>query len=247
MTDPVTISLIAATFLMAGCVKGVIGLGLPTISLAVLTATIGLHPAMGLMLAPSLVTNVWQAVVGGNGKAIIARIWPFLTMATVGVWFGAWFLTRVEVSVLSALLGALLIAYALVGLGGVRFTVPESRERWVGPIIGAVNGVLTGMTGSFAVPGIPYLQALGLPRDRLVQAMGMLFTASTLALAVSLGGKQLLSAELGLISVAAVVPACIGMIIGRRARRKIPETVFRRTFYLALVALGGVIIYRSVI
>jgi hypothetical protein len=247
MTDPVTISLIAATFLIAGCVKGITGLGLPTISLAVLTATIGLHPAMGLMLAPSLVTNVWQALVGGNGRAIVKRIWPFLTMATVTVWFGAGALTRLDVSLLSALLGALLIAYALVGLGGVRFSIPESREPWAGPIIGAINGVLTGMTGSFAVPGIPYLQALGLPRDMLVQAMGMLFTASTVALAVSLGGKHLLTAELGIISVAAVVPACIGMILGRRARRKIPETAFRRLFYLALVVLGGVIIVRSFI
>jgi uncharacterized membrane protein YfcA len=246
MLDSVTISLIAATFLVAGGVKGVIGLGLPTISLAVLTAAIGLHPAMALMLAPSFVTNVWQAVVGGNFKAIIARIWPFLTMATVTIWFGAAALTRIDVSYLSALLGALLVAYALVGLGGTRFRMSESRERWAGPLFGAINGILTGMTGSFAVPGIPYLQALGLPRDLLVQAMGMLFTASTVALAVSLGGKHMLTVELGAISAAAVIPACIGMIIGRRARRKIPETMFRRIFYLALIALGGYIIVRSV-
>jgi uncharacterized protein len=245
MSDPVTISLIAATFLVAGGVKGIIGLGLPTISLALLTATIGLHPAMAMMLAPSLVTNVWQAVVGGNGKAIIARIWPFLTMATVTVWFGAEFLTRVDVSLLSALLGALLIAYALIGLIGVKFAISGSRERWAGPVVGAINGVFTGMTGSFAVPGIPYLQALGLPRDMLIQAMGMLFTASTVALAVSLGGKNLLTTELGIISAAAVIPACIGMMIGQRARRKIPEALFRRIFYLALIVLGGYIIARS--
>lgn len=245
MTDPVTISLIAATFLFAGCIKGVIGLGLPTISLAILTATLGLHPAMAMMLAPSLVTNVWQAMVGGNGRAILRRTWPFLTMATITVWFGVGVLAQTDASLLSALLGALLIAYAVIGLSGVRFAISCPRERWAGPLVGAVNGVFTGMTGSFAVPGIPYLQALGLPRDMLIQAMGMLFTASTIALAISLGGKNLLTAELGAISVAAVVPACIGMVIGQRARRKIPEALFRRIFYLALIVLGAYIIARS--
>jgi uncharacterized protein len=247
MMDPVTISLIAATFLVAGAVKGVIGLGLPTISLAVLTATLGLQPAMALMLAPSFVTNLWQAMVGGNGKAILRRIWPFLAMATVTVWLGVGVLTRVDVALLSALLGALLIVYAAVGLGGVRFSIEGSREIWAGPVIGAVNGIFTGMTGSFAVPGIPYLQALGLPRDMLVQAMGMLFTASTIALALSLGGENLVSAEIGLASVVAVIPACIGMVAGRWARQRIPEALFRKIFYLALIALGGYIILRSFI
>ncbi len=247
MMDPVTISLIAATCLVAGAVKGVIGLGLPTISLTVLTATLGLQPAMALMLAPSFVTNVWQAMVGGNGKLIVRRIWPFLAMAAVTVWLGVGVLTRVDVAWLSALLGALLIVYAVVGLGGVRFSIDKSREVWAGPVIGAVNGIFTGMTGSFAVPGIPYLQALGLPRDMLVQAMGMLFAASTIALALSLGSKNLLSAEIGLMSVVAIVPACIGMVVGRRARQKISEALFRKIFYLALIVLGGYIIVRAFI
>jgi uncharacterized protein len=75
--------------------------------------------------------------------------------------------------------------------------------------------------------------------------MGMLFTASTVALALSLGGKNLLTAELGVVSATAVIPACIGMVIGRRVRRNIPEAAFRRMFYLALIVLGGVIIIRS--
>ena len=39
-----------ATFLLAGTVKGVIGLGLPTVSLAILTVAIDLPNAMALSL-----------------------------------------------------------------------------------------------------------------------------------------------------------------------------------------------------
>jgi len=247
MPDPVTLVVVALTFLLAGLVKGVIGLGLPTISLALLTAAIGLPQAMALLLAPSFVTNLWQAVVGGNGRAILARLWPFLAMAGLTVWLGAAALARLEVALLSALLGLLLVAYALASLSGWRFTVRREQEPWLGPLLGTINGVLTGMTGSFVVPGVLYLQALGLPRDQLVQAMGILFTVSTGALAVALGGHDLLSAELGVVSGAAVLPAVLGMVLGQRLRRGLPERRFRQIFFLALLALGTLIMVRSLL
>ncbi|NQV61338.1 MAG: TSUP family transporter, partial [Alphaproteobacteria bacterium] len=101
MFDPLTILVVLATFLLAGTVKGVIGLGLPTISLALLTVAIDLPSAMALLLLPSFVTNLWQAVVGGAGRAILRRLWPFLLMATVTIWLGAMALTRVDLSLLS--------------------------------------------------------------------------------------------------------------------------------------------------
>ena len=82
LTDPLLLALVAATFLLAGAVKGVIGMGLPTVSLAILTATVGLHAAMALMVVPSFVTNLWQAMVGGHGRAILARLGAFVWETT---------------------------------------------------------------------------------------------------------------------------------------------------------------------
>ncbi|HEX2257368.1 MAG TPA: sulfite exporter TauE/SafE family protein [Afifellaceae bacterium] len=245
MTDPFVIILIGATFLVAGIVKGVVGLGLPTVSLALLTATLGLQPAMALLLAPSFVTNLWQALIGGHGRAILARTWPFLLAATVTIWVGAQALTRVDVALLSALLGMVLVVYAAAGLTGPQLAVPRPWEVWAGPLVGTANGLLTGMTGSFVVPGVMYLQAIGLPRDMLVQAMGMLFAASTVGLAVALGGQQLLTAELGALSVAAILPAVIGMALGQRLRRRVPEARFRKLLLAALAALGLFIIAKA--
>lgn len=236
--DLYVVILIAVTFLLAGLVKGVIGLGLPTVSLALLTATLGLPQAMALLLVPSFATNLWQAASGGNGLAIIRRHWPFFAMATMTVWIGALALTRLEASLLSGLLGLLLILYSVVNLAGMRMTIPASQQVWLGSAFGAANGVLTGMTGSFVVPGVMYLQAIGLSRDVLVQAMGILFTLSTLALAVALGGNGLLDAELGLLSAAALLPAIGGMVIGQAARGRLSETMFRRVLFLALLAMG---------
>lgn len=242
MFDALTIAAIAGTFLLAGTVKGVIGLGLPTVSLALLTVVLGLPQAMALLLVPSFVTNVWQALVGGNTRAIVQRIWPFLLMATVTVWIGATALTRVDVSLLSALLGGLLMVYALVNLAGFRLVISTRQELWAGPLIGTANGILTGMTGSFVVPGVLFLQAIGLSRDMLIQAMGMLFTVSTLALAAALQGNGLLTNQLGILSVAALVPAIVGMVFGQRIRQRLSEDLFRRVFFVSLLVLGVYIV-----
>ena len=125
--------------------------------------------------------------------------------------------------------------------------ISVSQERWAGPLIGTANGVLTGMTGSFVVPGVMFLQAIGLPRDMFIQSMGVLFTASTIALAIALGGNNLLNAELGTISAFALAPAIVGMVIGQRVRRMLSETVFRQVFFISLTALGAYIIIRALV
>ena len=193
---------------------------------------------MVLMVAPSLVTNLWQALVGGNGVLLIKRIWPFLLMATITIWLGARSLTAIDLELLSALLGALLVAYAGISLGGVRISIGTIRERWAGPLFGFLNGVLTGMTGSFVVPGVMYLQAIGLSREQRVQAMGILFTLSTAALAVALQGHDIITSELGAVSAAAVFPAIIGMVVGQRIRQRLSEAKFRKVFFSAILVLG---------
>ena len=245
MFDIFALLAVVGTFLLAGVVKGVIGLGLPTVSLALLTVTVGLPNAMALLLAPSFVTNLWQALAGGNGRAVLRRLWPFLLTATVTVWLGATALTRVDVAWLSALLGALLVVYSTANLAGLRCAITARREAWVGPLAGAANGILTGMTGSFVVPGVLFLQALGLSREALIQAMGMLFTASTLALAVALRGHGFLDVELGVLSAVAVFPAVIGMALGRRLRQRLPEPRFRQVFFVSLLLLGVYIIIKA--
>ncbi len=247
MFDPLTIATIIATFLLAGAVKGVIGLGLPTVSLGLLAAVLDLPTAMALLLVPSFATNVWQALAGGNGRTVLARIWPFLGAAAITVPLGAAALTAVDPALLSALLGLLLVIYALVNIAGVRIALSARQARWAGPPIGAVNGILTGMTGSFVVPGVMFLQAIGLPRDMLVQAMGMLFAVSTAALALALQDNDLLSASLGAWSAAALGPAALGMLLGQRLRRRLSERRFRQVFFIALLVLGMAITARSLL
>ncbi|MFD2205756.1 sulfite exporter TauE/SafE family protein [Kiloniella antarctica] len=247
MIEPLTMALIAVIFVFAGTVKGIVGLGLPTISLGLLTTVVDLPSAMVLILVPSLLTNIWQSLAGGNPLKIIWRIWPFLLPATGLVWLGAMAITRIDWNHLSLLLGVLLILYGSIGLKGMRLCFTRRQEFWIAPALGSINGVLTGMTGSFVIPGAMYLQAIGLSRDTLVQALGILFSLSTLALALSLRGNDILDASLGMQSLAALLPTIIGVFIGQRVRAKISEKIFRRVFFVALLLLGIYIVARSIL
>ncbi len=245
MFDVFTIIAVAGIFFLAGTVKGVIGLGLPTVSLGLLAAVIDLTTAMALLIVPSFVTNLWQALIGGNGRVILLRIWPFLLMATATVWLGATALNRVDLSLLSGLLGGLLVAYSIINLAGIHIEISAEQEVWSGPLLGACNGILTGMTGSFVIPGIAFLQGIGLPRDMLVQAMGILFTVSTVALAMALHSNSLLTTQLQVISAAALIPATVGMVAGQRIRRRLSQERFRQILFLAMLVLGTYIIVKA--
>lgn len=237
--------IITATFLFAGFVKGLVGLGLPTVSLALLTATLGLKEAMVLMLLPSVLTNVYQGIVGGAFTQILRRLWSLLLAGFAGTWLAVGVLARADTVLLTGLLGIMLCVYAGIGLATPQIPPPGRREWWLSPIIGGVTGVLTGLVGSFVVPAVPYFQALGWPRNTLVQAMGIWFTVATLSLAVGLGSHRLLPAELGGLSAVALVPAVVGMWVGQKVRGRMSEGRFRQVLLISLFILGMYIAGRS--
>ena len=97
------------------------------------------------------------------------------------------------------------------------------------------------------MPGVIYMQAVGLPRDVLIQAMGVVFTAATLGLAISLGGHDLLPFDTVVLSTIALIPAFAGMWFGQKIRKRIPEAQFRQVFFIGLLLLGLYIIIRALL
>jgi len=242
MADPNLLIMVGVVFCLAGFVKGMVGLGLPTVSLGLLSIIVDLPTAMALLVMPSLATNVWQALAGGQIGALWRRLWRFLLMAVVMVHLGAQLSTFVETQFLHRCLGALLLLYAISGLMTKPPQLSPRLEMILGPVCGAINGLLTGLTGTLFVPGVMFLQSIGLPRDALVQAMGMLFAASTASLGLALYRHDLMPLSLGILSAAALLPALIGMQIGLGLRQRLSQDLFRQLFLIALGGLGGYIL-----
>ena len=231
--------LVAAVFALGGFVKGVIGLGLPTITMGVLSVTMPPAQAAALLVVPSLLTNVWQ--LGGHGLVSLAlRLTPLLVGVCVGVWLGAGWLagSGPAATWASGALGVALVVYAALGLLQWRPVVRPRQEAWLGPLVGVGTGIVTAATGVFVIPAVPYLHALGLARDELVRALGLTFLVATIALAVALRGHGALPLELAGASLLALVPALAGMAAGQVVRQRVAAEPFRRVFLLGLGALG---------
>ena len=132
----------------------------------------------------------------------------------------------------------MVVIYAALSFRVVPYNIPLPLQAWLGPLCGAINGVLTGLTGSLFLPGVMYLQAIGLSRDQLVQAMGLLFALSTLALGISLQETGRIDVGLWQISGFALLPALVGMHCGKICRGYLSEHLFRHVFMSGLALLG---------
>jgi uncharacterized membrane protein YfcA len=242
-----TLIFIAAVFALAGFVKGAIGLGLPTIAMGLLAIVMPPIEAAAILIVPSLLTNAWQMLAGPSLGAVTRRLWPMMIAVCLGTWAGAGLMTGAGARYGTALLGAALAVYALTGLAAVRFAIAREREPLVGPLTGAVTGLITAATGVFVIPAVPYLQAIGLEKEDLVQALGLSFTVSTLALGFNVAATGALDVGIAGTTAAALILACAGMWFGQNVRRKLSVDIFRRCFFGGLLVLGLYLALRALI
>ena len=238
MGDLPLIGLVVVAYVLAGFVKGVIGMGLPTVALALLASVITPAQAAAILIAPSIVTNLWQMLAGPYLLAVIIRLAPMLAGLCVGAWAGAGILTGGNSRQAALDLGLALIAYAALGLSRITFSIPRRLEIFIGPLVGFATGLIMAATGVFVIPALPYMQAIGMEKDELVQALGLHFTVSTLALAGVLWSGNVFDAQIATLSLIAIVPALIGMIAGQRIRRYLSIATFRFCLFALLLILG---------
>jgi uncharacterized membrane protein YfcA len=231
-------ALVLLAFLLAGTVKGVIGMGLPTVAMGLLGVAMLPTQAAALLLIPSTFTNLWQLAAGGHLRSSLKRLWPLLAMIAVGTGLGSYVLGMGGAHSMGRALGGALFIYALCGLFLPTLKVPPRAEPWLGPLCGLITGLITSATGVFVIPAVPYIQGLGLDRNQLVQALGLSFTVSSLALGAGLFWNGALGgAEMGA-SLLAVLPALIGMMLGQWLRQRISAVVFKRVFFIGMGLLG---------
>ena len=243
-TLPLALTL-CGVFLLAGTVKGLLGLGLPTVAMGFLGLVMEPVQAAALLLVPSLVTNVWQLLVGPRCGALVRRFWPMLLTIIVGTLATSGIIAGRAASAASLGLGAALALYGFIGLLKPQLRIPPEAEPWAGPLVGALTGAVTGATGVFVIPAVPYLGSLGLDREDLIQALGLSFTVSTLALAGGLALHGALPVAASAASLLATLPALTGMWLGGWLRSRVRPEIFRRGFFVGLLLLGGELIWRG--
>lgn len=234
-------------FALAGGVKGVTGMGLPTVAMSLLGLWMAPVQAAALLVVPSLATNVAQCR-GAHLRRLAVRLWPgWLAIAVVTIaapGFGG----SASTESAKRWLGAILIVYGAWGLWRPALPDFSGRGRWPSAVAGAATGVLTASTAVFVLPWVPYLQSLQLSKDEMVQALGLSFTVATLALALRIqvsAPQSWLSASGAVAICLALAGAFAGMKFGEALRGRLAGVAFQRALFVVFIALGATNLSRA--
>tara|TARA_R110002110_G_scaffold284987_2_gene499245 strand:- start:11665 stop:12411 length:747 start_codon:yes stop_codon:yes gene_type:complete len=239
--------LVAVIFAFAGLVKGVIGFGLPSISMGLLSVLILPDMAAAILIIPTFLTNVWQAFVGPHTLVVLRRLWPMFAGVFIGTIATAGIITGANPGLAALPVGGILLVYGVLGLSGVRFRVQRRSEAVAGPAIGLMTGLINGATAIFVLPGAPYLQATDLEKGELIQALGFVALFASTALALGFGLNRSVNTGLWPAVVVALAASIVGMTAGQTIRGRLSVAVFQRWVLVGLAALGALMILRSLV
>jgi len=241
--DPLTLVLIFSTFFFAAFLKGTAGLGFATTCLGVMAAYLDMRVAIPLVIIPSLLSNALVMIDAGGFLPTLRRFKFMFLAALPGLALGLWLLGGSSSAVPRLVLGTAMILYGGGGLWGgtLRLTQRPLLDAAVGVVTGAVNG----LTGSQIMPILPYLMALPITKDQLVQAINTSFTLSSVIMLVGLNRLGLVSLEVLVVSVVGLVPVFLGILVGSKVRHRLPEPAYRRVVFALIGILGLGLILRA--
>jgi uncharacterized membrane protein YfcA len=249
---PSMVVAVLAVVFLGGLVKGTAGFGYAIVSTAVLATLFSPTVAVVVMILPMLVGNL--RLLGELDRAeiprCIARFWPYVLAAAVGTLVGMALLGRIPRPVLAAGLGLFTLAYVAASQPWVAIPGQAwARDRCFRPGtvakvgMGLVSGFVFGASNA-AVQIVAYLDSLDLDRSTFVGVLAMILVGiSTLRLAAawSLGlfasGATGATALVGLSAVAAL-PGLVGVAVGQRLRRRLPDRYVTAGALLLLTVIG---------
>ncbi len=231
----------------AGVVKGVTGIGIPMVSIALLSLVISVPQAVALLPVPILVANTWQAFRGGRFRSSMRRFRLLIVALALGMIVGAMLLKQVDDRVLQAVIGLAVIVFSITSLSTPTLQVPPGLERPLGTAAGAVGGVLGGMSSLFGPPILMFLVSLKLPKDEFVAVVGAIYLLGGVFLLAALAGVRVLGVQEFLLSALAAPPLLAGMALGQRLRERISQEAFRKGLLITVMLIGVSLLLRAVL
>lgn len=236
---------VAAVFLIAGIVKGTIGMGLPTTSISLLAQGLDPRTAVALLLVPAIVTNVWQVVRAGRWLDSVRGLWPFAAAMIITLWPATQALPSIAVDHLVLGVGLMVVLFAATSLLRAPPRIPPRYDRPAQFAAGAIAGTLGGFTSIWSPPMVVYLLGRGVGRDEFIRFAGFIILVGTLPLTVGYWNAGLFTGPLALSSTLMIVPVLAGFAIGERLRHRMPTEQFRRWVLIFFFVMGLNLVRRA--
>lgn len=240
--------LLAAVALCAGIVKGTVGFAMPTVLMSGLTLVLPPDQALGALILPTLLTNLWQALRQGMASAwqTIFRFRVFLVAGGLCLMFSAQLVPVLDVRWLFGLIGAPIAVFAIVQLAGWR---PRLSARRPGSeaTVGALTGLIGGVSGIWGPPTVTYLTAIGVPKAESMRAQGVIYGLGAVALAGAHSYSGVLTPEILPVAFLIVPTALLGLWIGFKIQDRLAQETFRKVILCVLILAGLNLLRRALV
>ena len=235
----VTLIVLSAFALFAGgAVKGIAGIGIPLVSLSLLSLFLPLSDAVTLLPVPMIAANLWQSFAGDHFVPTLRRFWPLVLAMFIGTVLGAHVLTTIDRASLNLLVGTFVILFSLSSYMNPTMQLPARLERGLGVVAGGLGGFMGGVSALFGPPLIVYLTSIRLDRDTFVGVISSIYLCCSITLVIVFGSVGVMSRAQFIGSLIACAPLMLGVWVGQRFRGRIREAVFRRLLLVVLLGVG---------
>lgn len=237
---------LALAMAVGGLVKGLVGIGLPMASVAILSSAIDVRFALGLITLPIVLTNLWQACHAGRPLEVLRRFWLLLALMLVCIWLGAGLVVRLPGEVLYGVIGSAVVVFTSASYFTPRWTLPQRVESWAGPVAAVVSGFLGGISTIWGPPLVMYFVMIRLPKEAFIRATGLIWFAASIPLLLGYVRNGILDAATAQLSAAACLPSFAGLWVGQWLRDRIDPETFRKVLLFVLCLIGLNLIRRAV-
>jgi hypothetical protein len=238
---------IAIAMTAGGLVKGLTGVALPMVSIAILSSAIDVRLALGIITIPIVLTNFWQAYHAGRPMETLRRFWLLLLCMLVFIWLGTNLVVLLPPQGLYAVIGTAIVVFTGTSYFMPSWTLPARAQTWTGPLAGALSGLLGGISTIWGPPLMMYFLMIRLPKDAFIRTTGLVWSAASIPLLAGYVRNGIVDAEIARLSAAACVPSFAGLWVGQWLRARIEPEAFRKVLLIVVFFIGLNLIRRALI
>ncbi|GAA3855137.1 sulfite exporter TauE/SafE family protein [Celeribacter arenosi] len=213
-------------------------MGAPVIAVPVIASFFDVKIAVALMVLPNFSTNIWQLWTYRSNSIPGMFRWVFAIAGAVGAILGTVMLVNFAASTLKAMIAAAVLGYVFLRVSRPNFAISTTLANRLAIPMGTLAGVLQGAAGVSAPVSVSFLNAMNLSRAVFIPTISLFFVAMTLVQIPLLVAVKVMTPQVLLLGIAALVPLSIGMPIGALAAKSISAKAFDRLVLILLVGLS---------
>ena len=219
--------IVSLAFFVAGVVKGVIGIGLPTTAITIMTFFVSPLMALGLNLIPMTVTNIWQFSKADNPRELIKNYKYFAISLVVFILITSFYANQIGDNVVRLIFAIAVLLFVSLQIFGFNFKMNPKRDSLWQSSLGTLGGIFGGAASIWAVPVTMYLLMKNVKPKQFVDISGFLIMIGCLPVSIGYIATGVFQPNMFIYGALGSVIGIVGFQIGEKLRNKVNAKTFK--------------------